>query len=146
MIRLCRQTLLPVSPRLSKHAALTHLGRNANSAWRGWGAYTWRAISSCAMRPGNAKPRTMMSELHRGSIADLNDAFRRSGPIMATPGITDRDDTLAIMMAVRTFDDFTADNDPYGEHDFGSFDWHQETIFWKIDYYDQNLEYGEDPL
>lgn len=35
-----------------------------------------------------------------------------------------------------TFDTFTADNDPYGEHDFGAFDAGGEKIFWKIDYYD----------
>jgi Protein of unknown function (DUF3768) len=45
------------------------------------------------------------------------------------------------------FADFTADNDPYGEHDFGSFEVAGETFFWKIDYYDRkSMEYGsEDP-
>jgi hypothetical protein len=27
-------------------------------------------------------------------------------------------------------------NDPYGEHDFGSFELAGEKFFWKIDYYD----------
>jgi len=44
------------------------------------------------------------------------------------------------------FDSFTPDNDPYGEHDFGTIDWQEEKIFWKIDYYDQALTFAEDPL
>jgi hypothetical protein len=42
--------------------------------------------------------------------------------------------------------EFTDDNDPYGEHDFGSFGLCNRKFFWKIDYYDPQLEYGsEDP-
>ena len=38
------------------------------------------------------------------------------------------------------------DNDPYGEHDFGSFHVAGHHVFWKIDYYDQGMEGGsEDP-
>jgi Protein of unknown function (DUF3768) len=32
-------------------------------------------------------------------------------------------------------------NDPHEEHDFGSFEADGHTIFFKIDYYDQNLTY-----
>lgn len=47
---------------------------------------------------------------------------------------------------VATFDDFSADNDPHGEHDFGTFEFAGEHFFWKIDYYEPSLEYGsEDP-
>ena len=43
-------------------------------------------------------------------------------------------------------DAFTPDNDPYGEHNFGSFEHNGIRVFWKIDYYDRNVEYGsEDP-
>ena len=45
-----------------------------------------------------------------------------------------------------TFDDFTEDNDPHGEHDFGSFELCGRKFFWKIDYYDRAMEHGsEDP-
>jgi hypothetical protein len=51
-----------------------------------------------------------------------------------------------ILTKVRTFNKFTPDNDPYGEHDFGAFDHKGEKIFWKIDYYDTTLTWGsEDP-
>jgi hypothetical protein len=40
------------------------------------------------------------------------------------------------MMRVRTFAEFTEDNDPYGEHDFGSFTLSTGgKCFWKIDDY-----------
>ena len=46
------------------------------------------------------------------------------------------------MEAVAGFDDFSASNDPYGEHDFGAFEVAGCQLFWKIDYYDANLEAG----
>lgn len=55
-------------------------------------------------------------------------------------------DLAAIVKLVRAFDDFTEDNDPYGEHDFGSFEYQGKTIFWKIDYYALDMQRGsEDP-
>ena len=47
-----------------------------------------------------------------------------------------------LMLQVRQFDDFTAGNDPHGEHDFGKVTVDGEALFWKVDYYDVNLEYG----
>jgi len=47
---------------------------------------------------------------------------------------------------VKEFSDFTDDNDPWGEHDFGSFEHDGQKFFFKLDYYDNNLEFGsEDP-
>jgi hypothetical protein len=43
---------------------------------------------------------------------------------------------------VQAFDAFDADNDPYGEHDFGAFDVAGERLFWKIDYYNLTLDGG----
>lgn len=86
------------------------------------------------------------------TIAELNDAFRSSflfGQVLLTPGITalSDQDRAAVIAKVQSFDAFTPDNDPYGEHDFGAFD-HPGAgkIFWKIDYYDPSLTFGsEDP-
>jgi hypothetical protein len=83
-------------------------------------------------------------------IRDLNDAMRNtgisSGKWMMTAGVQalGPDFVLLAMRAVQTFSAFTEDNDPYGERDFGAFDLAGERLFWKIDYYDQNLEYGSD--
>ena len=60
-------------------------------------------------------------------VTVLNDAFRRNpsrGAMVATAGVIGLGAGAlpAIIEMVRTFDAFTADNDPYGEHDFGSSD------------------------
>ncbi len=80
-------------------------------------------------------------------IRALNDALRNltgEGEIFVTAGIaalTDKEQA-EIMTRVFTYAAFTPDNDPYGEHDFGSFEHAGKTIFWKIDAYDRALEYG----
>jgi Protein of unknown function (DUF3768) len=41
---------------------------------------------------------------------------------------------------------FIEDNDPHGEHDFGSFEIEGRKLFFKIDYYDKDMRFGsEDP-
>lgn len=37
---------------------------------------------------------------------------------------------------------FDADNDPYDEHDFGSFKIIDQRMFWKIDYYGETMDVG----
>ena len=84
-------------------------------------------------------------------IKTLNDNFRKhliGGRVMLTAGINakSKDDIAKILSEVRQFNNFTPDNDPYNEHDFGSFDYKGETIYFKIDYYDKNYQYlSEDP-
>ena len=77
-------------------------------------------------------------------IAKLNDAFRVNpslGTLILTEGIRNNthDDITTIINKVRTFDDFNKDNNPYGEKDFGAFDFKGKKIFWKIDYYDREF-------
>lgn len=82
-------------------------------------------------------------------IARLNDATRENAlNYMATRGILALDPSIVsdIYIGVQNFKDFTEDNDPYGEHDFGSFTVAGNKIFWKIDYYDQELSGWCDPL
>ena len=47
-----------------------------------------------------------------------------------------------LILAVKSFNDFTKENDPYGEHDFGEIVVDSETYFWKIDYYAPDLRGG----
>lgn len=80
-------------------------------------------------------------------VAELNDRFRHSGSgVVVTPGVQVLEDLGGLINDIRRFNEFSEDNDPYGEHDFGTMYWFGEKVFWKIDYYDQALKYGEDPL
>ena len=79
-------------------------------------------------------------------IALQNDNFRKhlsQGTLVLTQGIRSntKEDLEAIITKVRTFDTFDENNDPYGERDFGAFDYKGKKIFWKIDYYDQEFLY-----
>jgi hypothetical protein len=49
-----------------------------------------------------------------------------------------------LIEVVRRFDEFTADNDPYGEHDFGKVTLDGADHFFKIDYYDKDNQYGSE--
>lgn len=61
-------------------------------------------------------------------------------------GALSHEDRRAVMHAVSSYSDFSTDNDPYGEHDFGSFEYQGQKLFWKIDCYDTSYRYGsEDP-
>src|SRR4249919_3745112 len=84
-------------------------------------------------------------------IRELNDAFRRTfsgGKVVMTAGVDALPDMVkaAALQKAATFDEFNEDNDPHGEHDFGSFELCGRKFFWKIDYYDHAMEHGsEDP-
>ena len=83
----------------------------------------------------------MNIESQTNAIRDLNDWFRctlEGGTVLLTAGIVALGEgtQARIIEAVRTFDDFTTDNDPHGEHDFGSLEVDGERIFFKLDYYD----------
>lgn len=83
-------------------------------------------------------------------IRELNDAFRQrglaSGQWMLTRGVADKGAEFVAnaFLQVQSFNNFTSGNDPYGEHDFGSFELAGEHLFWKIDYYDPTLSWGSD--
>lgn len=49
-----------------------------------------------------------------------------------------------VIEKVRNFDDFTSDNDAYGERDYGSFEHAGEKLFWKIDYQNKDLNGGSE--
>ena len=84
---------------------------------------------------------------HTDTIRTLNDRFRRSGQggqCFITPGVQELGllAVFEIRQAVAHFDAFDEANDPYGEHDFGALTYCGHQLFWKIDYYDGELEAG----
>lgn len=84
-------------------------------------------------------------------IRELNDKLRTTGfggNIHITCGISSLPGALMlrVMERVQTFEAFTPDNDPHGEHDFGAFSIEGRKVFWKIDYYAPDMMHrSEDP-
>jgi len=79
----------------------------------------------------------------------LNDAFRATflgGKLVMTEGV----DTLPaarkaeVLSKAKAFADFNSENDPHGEHDFGSFDVAGQTYLFKVDYYDLEMQGGSE--
>ncbi|MCW1410753.1 MULTISPECIES: DUF3768 domain-containing protein [Rhizobium] len=70
--------------------------------------------------------------------------FPPRGEMVLTRSVADLpgDDLREVLRQVRTFDDFSTDKDPHGEHVFGSFAHNGARYFWKIDYYDRDKKYG----
>jgi hypothetical protein len=98
---------------------------------------------STTISTGTAEERTRR-------IRELNDEFRTNGrpacePLgrkMLTAGIRALGLPAVVDIAtkVMTFNEFSEDNDPWGEHDFGAFDYAGHKIFWKIDTYAPDME------
>ena len=87
------------------------------------------------------------SNLRTERIQLLNDLFRITGlggRQVFTPGVRALGFLAMIELRLRIaeFDAFTPDNDPFGEHDFGSLDFQGYIFFWKIDYYDETLTWA----
>lgn len=99
----------------------------------------------------------MLSPNNISLLATQNDQFRhdlirRPGPsaipgkYVLTLGIhsLSPDDRVEMVKRVVAFNDFTLENDPYGEHDFGMLHDNTHDVYWKIDYYDPSLKYGSE--
>lgn len=93
-----------------------------------------------------------MSTATSAAIARLNDELRRTfatGDVMLTADIRALPPAQlrAVLARVRHHDNFSEDNDPHGERDFGAVELDGlGPVFWKIDYYDPTLTFGsEDP-
>ncbi|MEY9604130.1 hypothetical protein AB7M74_010739 [Bradyrhizobium japonicum] len=80
--------------------------------------------------------------MSKNRIRELNDAFRRTfhgGRVMMTSGVYELPDCVKAeaLVQVTKFSEFSADNDPHDEHDFGSFNLVGRKFFWKIDLYEE---------
>ena len=90
-----------------------------------------------------------MPDASTALIAELNDQVRQTFKecrVIITEGVQALGDVNVVLRQVQLFDAFTPDNDPYGEHNFGSITLEDTTFFWKIDYYDLDLHmHSPDP-
>lgn len=97
------------------------------------------ALSGEVVTPGDSR-----------KIQQLNDIFRKTfvgGLIVTTQGVAalSTEVKAEVLTRVRNFSRFTTSNDPFDEHDFGSFDIAGQVYFWKISYYERaRFEKGED--
>ena len=89
-------------------------------------------------------------------IADLNDQLRKDvftdnmlkkqnlkNKLVLTPGIAGLNlkDKEKVFASVKYYGNFTKDNNPWGEKDFGAFNFKKERYNWKIDYYDNTMSF-----
>jgi len=90
-------------------------------------------------------------------LAHINDTIRMNlckfrcnahvegvyGQLMFTRNVIDilGDKITVLLQAVGSFNEFTEDNNPHHENDFGKIDLFGNTWFWKFDYYDKDLQY-----
>lgn len=89
------------------------------------------------------------AECRTCTTRELNDDLRikgEGGHIVMTRGVKDNGEAFvqAAIEQMRAYDDFSSENDPYGDHDFGRIVINGEPVLWKIDYYDENMEFGSD--
>src|SRR5205085_11792472 len=93
-------------------------------------------------RPGCGSGDRAMSDgcsIKAARIRELNDQLRCKaigGRIVITRGIEalGADGIREVLSAVARFDDFTEDNDPWGEHDCAALTVNGRRIIFKIDY------------
>ncbi|MEP3328866.1 DUF3768 domain-containing protein [Sedimentitalea sp.] len=102
------------------------------------------------------------TDLQAASIAAQNDLFRKAlidpmaalemqgkgiqGQVLITPGVSSEGAAFqaAALAAVATDTRFTEDNDPWGDHTFGTVLVGDQKLFWKVDLYDLDFEYGSE--
>ena len=84
-------------------------------------------------------------------IGALNDNLRKhgiGGLYVITRGVAAKDEftRIQVFLEIALEAEFNNENDPFNEHDFGKVEYEEDTYFWKIDYYDLDLQFAsKDP-
>jgi hypothetical protein len=109
-----------------------------SSSWHVLAQHPYK-IWSLAMDTKTARIRALNDELRQHLTGGM--AVITVGVAALGPAAVER-----IVKTIAVFDDFCHGNDPYEEHDFGSFEADGHMIMFKIDYYDQNRSmHSSDP-
>ncbi|MEM9761634.1 MAG: DUF3768 domain-containing protein [Pseudomonadota bacterium] len=131
------------------------VSRNARTAWNPEaGLWEITALSTTVHCPDCNTPTSLVWTRDEGgpraAVRDLNDRFRTEGKGNGSVVITEGLQLQGVgfvrdaLQAVRAFDAFDGDNDPWGEHDFGAITLAGVPIFWKLDYYNCALSAGSE--
>lgn len=95
-----------------------------------------------------AKVKTLIQQKNDNFRMNLLEhASKEQRHFMPSPAIqhlykTSPKDFYKVLEEAMFYKGFTADNDPWGEHDMALFSYNGTRYFWKIEYYDKNFEGG----
>ena len=133
------------------HCGDKNVVRDAWAEWNGlareWVLKTVFDEFACDQCGENTSPVWKLDKEFRiKRIRRLNDEMRlgrfQHGTVVLTTGVQAYDEEWlqVISDSIARYDNFPKDNDPHGEHDFGSFEMAGEKLFWKVDYFDLDLK------
>lgn len=132
-----------------------HSTQVVRDAWAEWsitsGEWSLKTVFdsfACDKCGEETKPIWKLDKaLRKKRIAQMNDTLRqgqlKNATIVITQGVKALGEFFLAKVSreVAVYDEFSEDNDPHGEHDFGSLKIDGEKLFWKIDAYDLELKY-----
>ena len=92
-------------------------------------------IEKIALLNDELRKKLITGELFKADSKDK--AYITRGASVFTNGMN----RMQFLNNVALYRNFTEDNNPHGERDFGNFMYQKEKIFWKIDYKDNAMMY-----
>ena len=92
-------------------------------------------IEKIALLNDELRKKLITGELFKADSKDK--AFITRGASVFANGMN----RIQFLNNVALYRNFTEDNNPHGERDFGNFMYQKEKIFWKIDYKDNAMMY-----
>jgi len=92
-------------------------------------------IEKIALLNDELRKKLITGELFKADSKDK--AYITRGASMFANGMN----RMQFLNNVALYRNFTEDNNPHGERDFGNFMYQKEKIFWKIDYKDNAMMY-----
>ena len=92
-------------------------------------------IEKIALLNDELRKKLISGELFKADSKDK--AFITRGASIFVNGMN----RMQFLNNVALYRNFTEDNNPHGERDFGNFMYQKEKIFWKIDYKDNSMTY-----
>ena len=133
------------SERVAKHALVCF---NRNSGL--WELEQIFDDEHCHQCEGKAELDWLAADaLQNQRVRELNDRFRTlggNGSVVVTSGVKSAGDDFLrrAIEATQSFANFSEDNDPWGEHDFGAFEIDGQKVFFKIECYDPTCSQGSE--